>query len=221
MFTIRPYTRGDEEEVDRILKDVYYPEEPLTRANGLLPEPALAKALLPQGHSYIATSLDGRLVGLALNDEPPQVFPTIYTELRQDVKFRKMFAYMEKVSGVLDAAPGAMEVRMMAVDPAWRGLGVATALLDAARLAAQDAGCPYIKIYCTSNHSSRLLEKLGWKLQYSMSYRDYLDRHPCSILLPPEPHTHCNLYIDTVQPINGRKDGLYSQHTNHINGPAE
>nr|BAN20874.1 unkown protein [Riptortus pedestris] len=202
MFTIRPYSEEDRDEVNRILEEVYYPEEPLTRANNLSPEPALASAVLPQGHSYIAASLDGKIVGLALNDEPPQVFPTIYTNDKEDVKFREMFAYMENVSGVLEAAPGAMEVRMMAVDGGWRGRGVATALLDAARKAAQDAGCPYIKLYCTSNHSSRLMSKLGWKLQYSMDYRDYLAHRPSAIVLPPEPHLRCNLYIDTVAGVN-------------------
>lgn len=110
-----------------------------------------------------------------------------------------MFSFMERDSGVLDAAPGAMEVRMVTVDGGWRGQGVATALLNATRLAAKDASCPYVKLYCTSNHSSRLVAKLGWTLLYSLNYAEYVQRNPrCGMQLPKEPHTHCRIYVDDV-----------------------
>lgn len=131
-----------------------------------------------------------------------------------------MFAYMEAESGVLELAPGAMEVRMLAVDSEWRGRGVATALLDASRRAAQKAQCPYIKLYCTSNHSSRLMEKLGWRLVYSLSYEEYEAINRCGIVLPPEPHRYCKLYVDSVQ-LDKVRDVINGQLPNKLNAKLE
>lgn len=196
---IRPCFPSDAEEVHCLLKEVYYPEEPLTKANRLQADiPSLTKEVLSQGHSVAAVSEGGRVVGVALNEEPPQSFPNIYTKTSEDIKFQELFSYMERESGVLKAAPGALEVRMLVVDGKWRNLGVATALLDATRLNAIEGRFPFVKIYCSSAHSSRLVSKLGWKLLYSLSYRRYLEEHPSTMVLPPEPHTHCQLFIDQI-----------------------
>ncbi|XP_014294598.1 arylalkylamine N-acetyltransferase-like 2 [Halyomorpha halys] len=196
MFIIRPCYTSDAEEVYRLLKEVYYPEEPLTKANRLQADiPGLTKDIIPQGHSVVAVSEEGKLVGVALNDEPPQSFPNIYTKTREDIKFQELFKYMERESRVLKAAPGALEVRMLAVDTKWRNLGIATALLDATKSKAIQARFPFMMVYCTSAHSSRLMSKLGWRLLYSLSYSRYLEEHPSGIIVPPEPHNHCKLFI--------------------------
>ncbi|CAH1395941.1 unnamed protein product [Nezara viridula] len=199
MFMIRPGFTSDAEEVYKLLKEVYYPEEPLTKANGLQADiPGVTKDILSQGHSVVAVSEGGRVVGVALNEAPPQNFPYIYTKTSEDIKFQELFTYIERESGVLKIAPGSLEVRMITVDPEWRKLGIATALLDATRLNAIENRLPFIKIYCTSAHSSSLISKMGWRLLYSLSYSRYLEEHPSGIVVPPAPHDCCKLYIDQI-----------------------
>ncbi|BES98244.1 Hypothetical protein NTJ_11059 [Nesidiocoris tenuis] len=136
-----------------------------------------------------------RIIGAALNDDPPQPFPFIYTNDIHDIKFQMMFEYMEKMSDVLRVAPSAVEIRLLAVDVTWRGKGVARALVEASMRATRDAGYKWVKIYCTSHFSNLLIMKMNWKRLYSLCYKDYASEIDPEIKVPPEPHTHCYLYI--------------------------
>lgn len=105
---------------------------------------------------------------------------------------------MEERSRVKDLAPGALEVRILAVDPVWRQKGIATNLLETTEQTARLAGFTWLKIYCTSYYSNKLMLKLGWKLLYSLSYEEYINNIECNIRPPTLPHTHCNLYVKEV-----------------------
>ncbi|KAK9499945.1 hypothetical protein O3M35_002879 [Rhynocoris fuscipes] len=102
---------------------------------------------------------------------------------------------MEERSDVINIAPGALEVRLMAVDRTWRQKGIATALLNKTESTARQSGFTWLKIYCTSHYSNKLMIKLDWKLLYSLSYEQYINNINTTIRLPTLPHTHCNLYI--------------------------
>ncbi|XP_073976139.1 arylalkylamine N-acetyltransferase 1-like [Rhodnius prolixus] len=202
MFIIRRCEETDVTLVDSFLAAVVFDEEPLVAANGPVVVPpadeSLSASVIPQGHSILAEDQFGHIIGVCLNDQPPQQHPSIYTNTDDDTKFQELFLYMEERSRVKDLAPGALEVRILAVDPVWRQKGIATNLLETTEQTARLAGFTWLKIYCTSYYSNKLMLKLGWKLLYSLSYEEYINNIECNIRPPTQPHTHCNLYVKEV-----------------------
>uniref|UniRef100_A0A069DQ06 N-acetyltransferase domain-containing protein n=1 Tax=Panstrongylus megistus TaxID=65343 RepID=A0A069DQ06_9HEMI len=202
MYIMRRCQETDLALVDSFLATVVFDEEPLVSANGPVVIPpaneSLSASVIPQGHSILAEDEFGHVIGVCLNDQPPQQHPSIYTNTDDDTKFQKLFLYMEERSSVMDLAPDALEVRIMAVDPGWRQKGVATSLLKTTEQTAKLSGFNWLKIYCTSHYSNKLMFKLGWKLLYSLSYEEYINNVESNIRPPTKPHTHCNLYVKKV-----------------------
>ncbi|KAL1130796.1 hypothetical protein AAG570_012037 [Ranatra chinensis] len=105
---------------------------------------------------------------------------------------------MEERSGVVDLAPDAVEMRLIAVEEDWRQRGVAKSLVGATEEICRFQGYPWIKTYCTSSYTARLLEKLNWRPVFSLNYLDYITDNGCDIKPPPCPHTHATVYIKAL-----------------------
>ncbi|XP_014261439.1 uncharacterized protein LOC106673741 isoform X2 [Cimex lectularius] len=197
MYIIRQCVEDDIPFVHALLSTVIFKEEPLISINGPHTIPTVdesqSAAIIPQGHSFLAETFDGRIIGVCLNDEPPQIFPNIYTNTKEDVKM--FFKYMEDTSKINELAPNALEIRLMAVCNDWRKRGVASSLLKASEEAGRNAGFSFVKVYCTSNYSSQLFEKLGWRKVFSLSYKEYDYYGITGLKVPCEPHTDCDLFM--------------------------
>ncbi|KAF6201895.1 hypothetical protein GE061_004291 [Apolygus lucorum] len=199
MFQIARATGDDVRGVHDLFVRNLYADEPLIAANGPHAVPGwsdgVANAVIAQGRSVVARCASGDVVGCALVDEPPQAFPYIYTHDEADVKFQHMFEYMEDMSDINNAAPNAIEIRYLAVDRAWRGRGIAQAIVEASMEAARQGGFRWFKMYTTSHFSNLLMIKMKWKRLYSLSYKEYVAEFNSDMRIPEEPHTHCNLYV--------------------------
>uniref|UniRef100_A0A146KR14 N-acetyltransferase domain-containing protein n=1 Tax=Lygus hesperus TaxID=30085 RepID=A0A146KR14_LYGHE len=192
----RVMSEEDLELADDFIARNFYIDEPIVLANDIPFTPkGLNKLFLRQGASIVANDDEtGSVVGMAINDTENKE-RRCYTLSEDDKKFQHMFEHMEDMSDVHNVAPDAIEIRYLAVDKAWRGRGIAQAIVEASMEAARQGGFRWFKMYTTSYFSNLLMIKMKWKRLYSLSYKEYVSEFKSDIKIPAEPHTHCNLYI--------------------------
>ncbi|CAH1390087.1 unnamed protein product [Nezara viridula] len=82
-----------------------------------------------------------------------------------------------------------IEIRVVSVDEAYRGQGIAKALLDETKRIACENGFQMIKTDATSHFTALAVSKLGYKCIYTLNYADYKDEDGKVIFTPEAPHT--------------------------------
>jgi GNAT superfamily N-acetyltransferase len=163
---------------------------------------------LGQGVSLMAVAPCGRVIGACLNgiSQPGDV-----EELEEravtcpNLKFKLilgLLAHVEKQSDVHHRfdVENVFEVPMLSVDSAWRGQGIATALLSGSVQLARRLGYPLFRVDCSSEFTARAVSKLGLYPVYTMRYDEYRPSEDMEPPFHPEPpHHEVKAY---VMPLN-------------------
>ncbi|XP_056642053.1 arylalkylamine N-acetyltransferase 1-like isoform X2 [Diorhabda sublineata] len=87
-----------------------------------------------------------------------------------------------------------ISVQVISVAKSCRGMGIATTLIEKASVLAKEKGYQFITIACTSLYSSKLAEKLNFRVKFSLDYTDYKENGQI-VFKPDPPHTALTIYL--------------------------
>ncbi|XP_021942254.1 dopamine N-acetyltransferase-like isoform X2 [Zootermopsis nevadensis] len=206
---IRRTTASDYEGILQLMRCSFLRDEPLHVAVGLTDEDG---ACLEMEKFCLETLADvapgGEVVGACLNGchEPGHVGQMeAEAESCPNPKLKKILRFLatlERRADVFGKFPEVdklLEIRTIAVDGAWRGRGVATALMERTRQIAPELGFALIKVDCTSEFSALAMMKLDAHCVFSMKYADYCAPNSDEPVFEPEPpHTGVKTFIQIV-----------------------
>lgn len=203
---------NDGERVLQFLRRFFFMDEPLNIAVGLLDEPGSTCSELeqycidsiPDGVSFMAVNSSGEVIGVCLNgvdvrgksnDEDSKNFEC------RNPRFGKILGLLQNVNkqsdvfGQFPEVDRMLEVRILSVDDAYRGQGIAKALIEKTRLEGEKMGIPLMRVDCTSHFSAKAVARLGFHCVYTLQYADYLDKEGQRVFHPPPPHTCCKTFV--------------------------
>lgn len=202
----------DQEDILNFLRESFFKDEPLNKFLGLINENSprcvdlekFAMKDLANGLNLKAVH-NGKIIGVCLNGllkrgylENPE------NELKiTDEKFTKIVRLLDKTaleSDVFQKFPDsdkAVTVKIISVDGAYRGQGIAKELLNKTREIAKEVGAGFVTVDCTSHFTALALKKLGFQLHYSLKYAEH--REEGQVVFKPEPpHEACTVYVQKV-----------------------
>jgi GNAT superfamily N-acetyltransferase len=216
-YKIVHVTPKDTEKVLENLRRSFFLEEPLNICIQLLGENGdedcheledYCRQSIQEGLSLMAVSACGTIVGVVLNGshEPGHLEEM---ERKADAcphpRFRKilqLLAAVERGSDVFGKFPDVdklVEVRIVSVDSAMRGRGIAKALIEKSTELAKQHGYPLIRIDCTSHFSALAVARLGFDCVFKMQYEDYR-RNGETVFHPEPPHKQVTTYVRRLRP---------------------
>jgi len=216
-YTIVHVTPDDTEKVLEHLRRFFFREEPLNVCVKLLGENGdedcheleeYCSQSIPEGLSLMAVSACGTVVGVVLNGshEPGHLEETeTLADSCPHPRFRKilqLLAAVDRGSDVFGKFPDVdklVEVRIVSVDSAMRGRGIAKALLEKSTELAKQRGYTLIRVDCTSHFSALAVARLGFECVFQMQYEDYR-RNGETVFHPESPHKQVTTYVRRLRP---------------------
>lgn len=216
-YTIVPITPKDTEKVLEHLRRFFFRQEPLNVCIKLLGEHGdetcselekFCTQTIPEGLSLMALSATGKVVGVSLNGSHE---PGHLDEMQQNAdncphpRFRKilqLLAAVERGSDIFSKFPDVdrlVEVRILSVDSAMRGRGIAKALLEKSRELAKEKDYPLFRVDCTSHFSALAVARLGLECVFTMRYEDYCQNGE-PVFQPEAPHSQVTTYVQRLRP---------------------
>lgn len=216
-YKIVQVTPKDTEKVLEHLRKFFFLEEPLNICIQLLGENGdeecheleeYCAQTIPEGLSLMAVSASGRVIGVVLNGSHE---PGHLEEMERcadtcpNPRFRKilqLLAAVERGSDVFGKFPDVdklVEVRIVSVDSALRGRGIAKVLLEKSTELAKQHEYPLIRIDCTSHFSALAVARLGYECVFKMPYEDYR-RNGEPVFHPEPPHKEVTTYVRRLRP---------------------
>lgn len=218
-YEIRPLRQADGARMIAFLRRLFFRDEPLNVAVQLVPpgEDTCAEledyclASLPDDLSLMAVDASsGELLAVCINGlhEPGGEAEGEAAAARcPNARFRRILQLLAFVDARASAAlrqrfpdPAdrrQLEVRILSVDGAARGRGLATALISRTSELARERGIPLVRVDCTSHYSARAVGRLGFERVFSLPYSQYR-RDGQVVFAPAEPHTEVSTYIKRV-----------------------
>ncbi|XP_067011555.2 arylalkylamine N-acetyltransferase 1 isoform X1 [Anabrus simplex] len=212
-YSIVQLTKADSTKTLTFLRKFFFRDEPLNIAVKLLGEDgkdmcpeldSFCLKSLEEPYSLAAVSPSGELIGVCLNGvhEPGHMDQIeANADACPNSKFRKilkLLATVEKRADLFNRFPDVdklMEVRVLSVDGAHRGRGIATALLNKTREMAEENSLKMLRADCTSKFSARAMIRLGAHCAFEMPYVTYCDESGKPIFTPDSPHIAVGTYI--------------------------
>ncbi|XP_022193040.1 dopamine N-acetyltransferase isoform X2 [Nilaparvata lugens] len=202
----------DGERVLQFLRKFFFMDEPLNIAVGLLDEPGSTCSELeqycidsiPDGVSFMAVNSRGEVIGICLNgvdvrgkseDEDSKNFECTNPRFGKILGLLQDVGKQSDVFGQFPDVDRMLEVRIISVDDAYRGQGIAKALIEKTRLEGEKMGIPLMRVDCTSAFSAKAVARLGFHCVYTLQYADYLDKQGQRVFDPPSPHTCCKTFV--------------------------
>lgn len=216
-YKIVHVTPKDTEKVLEHLRRFFFREEPLNICIKLLGENGdedcyeleqYCSQTIPEGLSLMAVSSCGTVVGVVLNGSQE---PGHLEEMERCAdscphpRFRKilqLLAAVDRGSDVFGKFPDVdklVEVRILSVDTAMRGRGIAKALLEKSAELAKQHGYPLIRTDCTSHFSALAVARLGFDCVFKMQYEDYRQNGE-PVFHPEPPHKEVTTYVRRLRP---------------------
>ncbi|KDR23746.1 dopamine N-acetyltransferase-like isoform X2 [Zootermopsis nevadensis] len=216
-YKIVPVTLKDVEKVLEHLRRFFFREEPLNVCINLLGERGDEKCqelenyciqTIPEGLSLMAVTPSDKVVGVILNGSHE---PGHLDEMQRNAdncphaRFRKILQLLVAVdrgSDVFSKFPDVdklFEVRIVSVDSALRGQGIAKALIEKSRELAKDQKFPLIRVDCTSHFSARAVARLGFECVFTLRYEDHCHNGE-PVFRPEIPHNQVATYVLRLQP---------------------
>ncbi|KAF4526193.1 hypothetical protein B566_EDAN001877 [Ephemera danica] len=194
----------------------FFIDEPLTAYLNLAPETheEVTLNVLEKGLSLMAVSQDGQILGVVTNhvsyhesiENLEQIVldletknPALYIDLSLLLHIEKQCDIHRRYS-----VEKSFEVIFLSVDRDYRGLGIATELLQAAKQLAQKLELPIMHINCFSEFSARAAHKLGWQKICSVRYDQFRlpnYEEPPLMGVPP-PHMEAKTYLCSLKQSN-------------------
>lgn len=215
-YTIVPVTTEDTERVLDHLRRFFFRQEPLNVYIKLLGESGnetcaelenYCVETILEGLSLMALSATGKVVGVSLNGSHE---PGHLDEMQENAdncpnpRFRKILQLLvavERGSEVFSKFPDVdrlVEVRILSVDTAVRGRGIAKALLEKSRELAKEKGYPLFRVDCTSHFSALAVARLGLECVFTMRYEDYCQNGE-PVFRPEPPHNEVKTYVQRLR----------------------
>lgn len=119
----------------------------------------------------------------------------------QFLKILELFDYIEERYNVFDLYPSvdrALEGKVMSVSEDYRGAGVCKELTRRTMEHMQANDLHLYHVMCSSDFSSKLCERLGFRETYSLKYSDYVINgvHP---VMPAAPHDAYRAFAKIVR----------------------
>ncbi|XP_047099919.1 arylalkylamine N-acetyltransferase 1-like [Schistocerca piceifrons] len=218
-YEIRPLTQQDGPRMISFLRRLFFRDEPLNVAVQLVqPGEETCRELedyclssLPDNLSLMAVdAASGEMLAVCINGihEPggeaegesaaAQCPNPRFRRILQLLTFVDARASAELASRFPDPADRRqLEVRVVSVDTAARGRGLATALISRSSELAKQHGIPLVRIDCTSHYSARAASRLGFECIFSVPYAQY-ERDGDVVFTPAEPHKEVATCIKRV-----------------------
>ncbi|PNF32023.1 hypothetical protein B7P43_G05750, partial [Cryptotermes secundus] len=201
---------AQEEDIGRIaefLRRHFYSNSPLNLGIGASPDRKISEMFplqyLSEGTSLLAVSRNGqRILGACVNGENSPV-DRKHTEYLQSVSnetHAKINEFVQKMEDDVDiwkltGANRALYIHILAVDPAARGQGIATTLMEKTREVARSSGYPLLRILCTSKYSIKIARNMGMRSVCTLPFSEYKDENGHPVFTPPQPHTHAEMFV--------------------------
>ncbi|XP_077287423.1 arylalkylamine N-acetyltransferase 1-like isoform X2 [Arctopsyche grandis] len=207
-LTSRMILPSDAEKVLVFLRKRFFRDEPLNMAIQLLEdENDTCKELeeycmksIDEGVSTMIVDQDDNLVAVGLNGlnrKEDQVEDC--SESCENPKFKKILKLLYKVnneSDIFGYCPDidvVMDMKIISVDEAYRGKGLAHYLLYKTNEIARAANIRVIRCECSSAFSAKVMQKLDSTKIYTLKYEDYkVDGEKVFTVDPP--HTEVGIY---------------------------
>ncbi|KAJ8872205.1 hypothetical protein PR048_025807 [Dryococelus australis] len=204
-YSIRLATDSDMDSVVELLRHFFVKEEPINSSGPKPMDPTELYSLkfLGKGMSLVATSADGSVVGVCINNEGT---PAGYAD-RARTKESTTNRHMKKVLTLLDKAEEVadiwnkygidrfFDVRIITVHGSMRGKGIGKALLEKSLQMAKERGYKLVHIECTGIYSARIAEQLGMECVFRIPYIEYKDQNGQLVFNVPEPHNEFKLFV--------------------------
>ncbi|CAG9762252.1 unnamed protein product [Ceutorhynchus assimilis] len=211
-YDILVATNDDQEDILNFLRTFFYKDEPLNKNLGLISnETPRCKDLEKFSTKDIGNGLNlkavhnGKLIGVCLNGILERGFLDKDDDFEiTDRKFSKIVALLDKVDRDADvfakfpASAKAVSVKIISVDGAYRGQGIAKELVNKTRDLAKEIGAEFMAVVCTSHFTALALKKLGFELHYTQNYADYKDENGQVVFNPEPPHAACTVYVQKI-----------------------
>lgn len=92
-----------------------------------------------------------------------------------------------------------IEGKILAVDPAFRGQGIAGKLTEKiiAKMTAERIAT-IIFVHCSSQYAARVCEKQGFQEVFTLKYEDYVDENGKQIFTPTVPHRAVRVFTKII-----------------------
>ncbi|XP_056642052.1 arylalkylamine N-acetyltransferase 1-like isoform X1 [Diorhabda sublineata] len=203
---VRNVTKDDIPKITYFLRDIFFKDEPLNAFLELVTDDnptcetleEFTVGHIPDGVNLMAIK-DNEIVGLCLcvsvnKVEQQKIFDC------QNEKYNKLVRlldYADKQCDPFQIYPECsrgISVQVISVAKSCRGMGIATTLIEKASVLAKEKGYQFITIACTSLYSSKLAEKLNFRVKFSLDYTDYKENGQI-VFKPDPPHTALTIYL--------------------------
>ncbi|KRT78701.1 Acetyltransferase [Oryctes borbonicus] len=157
------------------------------------------------GMSVMAATPFGQIIGVCLNGiiRRREELDAEKEDENSNPKFCKIIRFLkhiEKESDIFGKYPEMSKilcVKILSVDGAWRGRGIAKELMHKTRELASQESFGLVRADCTSYYSAKALAKLGFECIYTLQYSDY--REDDEIVFKPDPpHNEIKIYVQEI-----------------------
>ncbi|XP_044727986.1 arylalkylamine N-acetyltransferase 1-like isoform X2 [Chrysoperla carnea] len=201
----------DIEDVLVFLRKFFFKDEPLNVEQNLL-ETEDARCLeleeictetMKEHLSFKATS-KGQILGVTINGVSRPGKAVDSSEECKNPKFKKILKLLytiDKQSDVFGQFPdvsSTIDVKIISVDNACRGRGIAKALIDRTREFGAENGHAMIRVDCTSHFSAKAVARLGFECVYILKYSEYLGPDGKPVFTPEPPHNEVKVFVQRI-----------------------
>ncbi|XP_063993321.1 arylalkylamine N-acetyltransferase 1-like [Diachasmimorpha longicaudata] len=190
--------------------DTYFKSEPSMVNIGLANQdtsPILIDLMHKQikdGMTIIILNDEGCIIGAAVNAgmcpwDPPGLRDIASCVDDKDVaNLLRFFAKLAEAPNLWETyhTNKFFECSCVAVDPQYRGTGIATKLVHDSWLLARDCGCRLFRIDCSSKYTAKIAQKLGWECVMSIPYSSHVECDEFVFKNIRKPHDTVDVYID-------------------------
>ncbi|VVC39910.1 Hypothetical protein CINCED_3A010096 [Cinara cedri] len=213
-FNIVPMAPDDKPIIVGFIKEFFFRREPLVVSSKISEDAESMEKLetfglraLDTGIVFKAVSDNGDLMGVILNE----IITRDGTEHNNDddnhqhqedsvsfKKFRNLFQKAKRESDIFGKYPEVeriMHIKIVAVDDAFKGRGVCTALFDKTKELALENQCPMVHVECSSHFSAAAAKKLGYQCIYFLRYKEFKDEDGQAMFTPPPPHEQFKVLV--------------------------
>lgn len=92
-----------------------------------------------------------------------------------------------------------IEGKILAVDPAYRGQGIAGKLTEKiiSKMTVERIAS-IIYVHCSSQFAARVCEKQGFREVFNLKYADYVDEAGKQVFNPPQPHVAVRVFTKNI-----------------------
>nr|QEO33344.1 arylalkylamine-N-acetyltransferase [Platymeris biguttatus] len=218
-YRIVTMTERDTNDAIMFLRKFFFHDEPLNVCVGLLDEPGstcqeledYCSISIPDGLSLKAVSPTDEIIAVCINGSLTRENNKVDAMIEEvnsckNQKFKKILNLITSVNiqsdifGQFPKINSMAEVRVLSVDDAYRGKGIAKACIERTRVLAKEKGYDLLKLDCTSHYSALAVSSLGgYSCVYTLNYSDHVDEDGKPVFVPELPHSCVKTFVCSLK----------------------